>query len=150
MTQKTETIQINFLNSFLNGISQIMLQENKMTALLFLAGLFLAGTNFGISAIVACASGTIAAVLLKYDKKEIETGLYGFSPALTGVVLIFLFEPSLTIWFAVIIAGALSAVLQHFFIKRNFPCLYLPFYICFLDFDFFNQTNRYRQSFNIH
>ncbi len=127
MTQKTETIQINFLNSFLNGISQIMLQENRLTGLLFLAGLFLAGTNFGISAIVACAVGTITAVLLKFDKKEIETGLYGFSPALAGVVLIFLFESSLIVWFLVIIGGALSAVLQHFFFKRNFPAYTFPF-----------------------
>lgn len=82
-------------NQVLNGISQIMLQQNRLCGILFLAGLFIGHWIYGLAALLAVLCGTMTARILKYDVKEIDFGLYGFSPALVGVVLVFLFKPVL-------------------------------------------------------
>lgn len=114
-------------NQVLNGISQIMLQQNRLCGILFLAGLFIGHWIYGLAALLAVLCGTLTAQILKYDAKEIDSGLYGFSPALTGVVLVFLFKPVFAIWLLIIIGSVVAAILQHFFIKRNFPAYTFPF-----------------------
>lgn len=114
-------------NQVLNGISQIMLQQNRLCGILFLAGLFIGHWIYGLAALLAVLCGTLTAQILKYDTKEIDSGLYGFSPALTGVVLVFLFKPVFVIWLLIIIGSVIAAILQHFFIKRNFPAYTFPF-----------------------
>jgi urea transporter len=114
-------------NQVLNGISQIMLQQNRLCGILFLAGLFIGHWIYGLAALLAVLCGTLTAQILKYDAKEIDSGLYGFSPALVGVVLVFLFKPVFAIWLLIIIGSVVAAILQHFFIKRNFPAYTFPF-----------------------
>lgn len=114
-------------NQVLNGISQIMLQQNRLCGILFLAGLFIGHWIYGLAALLAVLCGTMTARILKYDVKEIDSGLYGFSPALVGVVLVFLFKPVFGIWLLIIVGSSIAAMLQHFFIKRNFPAYTFPF-----------------------
>lgn len=114
-------------NQVLNGISQIMLQQNRLCGILFLAGLFIGHWIYGLAALLAVLCGTLTAQILKYDAKEIDSGLYGFSPALVGVVLVFLFKPVFVIWLLIIVGSVVAAILQHFFIKRNFPAYTFPF-----------------------
>lgn len=116
-----------FISQILLGTSQIMLQENKWTGLLFLIGLFVGSWHFGIAAILAVSSGTMAAKLLKYKKEEIDAGLYGFSPALTGVALLIVFDNVLLIWILIIFGGILAAIIQHYFIVRKIPAYTFPF-----------------------
>ncbi|HPB58408.1 MAG TPA: urea transporter, partial [Bacteroidales bacterium] len=79
------------INVILKGLGQIMLQENSITGLLFLIGIFYGSPLMGLAALLAVICGTSTAYLLKYDKKEIHQGLYGFSAALVGVAtLLFL------------------------------------------------------------
>lgn len=111
----------------LKGIGQIMLQENIYTGIFFTIGIFLGSVSMGIAVLLATLVGTLTAKALKYDKKEISMGLYGFSPALVGVALNFLFQSEIIIWVLVIIGAAAAAILQHFFIKRNIPVFTFPF-----------------------
>lgn len=111
----------------LNGLGQIMLQENILCGFLFLSGLFAAHYIYGLAALTAVLCGTLTAHLLKYDKKETDSGLYGFSPALVGVVLVFLFKPVLLTWILLLVGSSAAAVLQHYFIKRNIPAYTFPF-----------------------
>lgn len=104
-----------------------MLQENRWTGLLFIIGLFIGSWQYAAAAILAAAAGTAAAKLLKYNQQEIDAGLYGFSPALVGVVLVFLFDDILIIWFLVIAGGILAAMIQHFFISKKIPAYTFPF-----------------------
>lgn len=104
-----------------------MLQENRWTGLLFIIGLFIGSWQYAAAAILAAAAGTAAAKLLKYNQQEIDAGLYGFSPALVGVVLVFLFDDILIIWFLVIAGGILAATIQHFFITKKIPAYTFPF-----------------------
>lgn len=119
--------KLPFIDQTLKGIGQIMLQENRWTGLLFIIGLFIGSWQYAAAAILSAAAGTAAAKLLKYNQQEIDAGLYGFSPALVGVVLVFLFDDILIIWFLVIAGGILAAMIQHFFISKKIPAYTFPF-----------------------
>ena len=119
--------KIPLANAVLKGVGQIMLQENSYTGLLFLAGLFIGGWQYGAAALLAALIGTITAKLLQYSNSETNAGLYGFSPALVGVALVFLFEASPLVWLIIVGGSAFAAVLQHFFIVRKIPVYTFPF-----------------------
>lgn len=111
----------------LKGIGQIMLQENIYTGLFFTIGIFLGSISMGIAVLLATLVGTLTAKVLKYDQKETSMGLYGFSPALVGVALSFLFKSEIIIWIFIILGAAAAAILQHFFIKKKIPVFTFPF-----------------------
>jgi urea transporter len=118
---------MQFINSVLRGGGQVFLQENRWTGLLFLMGLTIGNWRYGLAALLASVVGTAFACLLRYDKKEIEAGLYGFSATLVGIVLLFLFEPTALIWGLVILGAVLACLLQHFFIRIALPAFTFPF-----------------------
>ncbi|SEH29548.1 urea transporter [Chryseobacterium culicis] len=116
-----------FLDNVLKGIGQIMLQENRWTGLLFLIGIFMGSWQCGVAVLLSTAAGTFTAMKLNYDRSEINAGLYGFSAALVGVALAFLFQTTLLIWILIILGGVLAAVIQHFFIQKKIPVFTFPF-----------------------
>ncbi|MGB4655335.1 MAG: urea transporter [Bacteroidales bacterium] len=113
----------------LKGFGQIMLQENRITGLLFLIGIFYGSPVMGLSALLSVICGTSTAYLLKYDKTEINKGLYGYSAALVGVAVMLFLKPVFWAWIIVVVGSVLAAMLQHFFIKRNFPAFTFPFVV---------------------
>ncbi|MBV8325671.1 urea transporter [Chryseobacterium sp.] len=121
--------KIPFIDNVLKGIGQIMLQENRWTGLLFLIGIFMGSWQCGVAVLLSTAAGTFTAMKLKYNRSEINAGLYGFSAALVGVALSFLFETGLLIWVLIILGGALAAVVQHFFIQKKIPVFTFPFIV---------------------
>lgn len=116
-----------FINQVLRGIGQIMLQESRWTGLLFLIGLSMGHWAFALAALVAAVAGTLTARLLRFGQAELDAGLYGFSPALVGVALVFLFGNTPLVWALVIAGSALAAALQHAFILRKIPAYTFPF-----------------------
>lgn len=123
----TTYLKNNLITTLLKGLGQIMLQENAITGLFFLIGIFYGSIFMGIGAILSVLCGTMTAKLLKYNEAEIQQGLYGFSAALVGVALPFYFEPALVVWIAVILGSALATIIQHFFIVKKTPVYTLPF-----------------------
>lgn len=121
--------KIPFLDNVLKGIGQIMLQENRWTGLLFLIGIFMGSWQCGVAVLLSTAAGTFTAMKLKYDQSEINAGLYGFSAALVGVALAFLFDTTILIWILIILGGALAAIVQHFFIQKKIPVFTFPFIV---------------------
>lgn len=121
--------KLPFLDNILKGIGQIMLQENRWTGLLFLIGIFMGSWQCGVAVLLSTAAGTFTAMKLKYSQSEINAGLYGFSAALVGVALAFLFETTVLIWALIIVGGALAAVIQHFFIQKRIPVFTFPFIV---------------------
>lgn len=118
---------VSFISTILKGLGQIMLQENRITGLLFLIGIFYGSYTMGLAAILATICGAATAYLFKYDKTEIEQGLYGFSAALVGVAVMLFLKPVLWAWLFVFLGSVAAAMLQHFAIKRNFPAYTFPF-----------------------
>lgn len=125
MNKKPTTLL--FSKHVLTGIGQIMLQENPITGILFLAGIFLGSLSMGSAAIVGAVVGTVVAYVLTYDSEKIKQGLYGFSPALVGVAIVLLFKSALISWILIVVGSALAAIVQHFFMQRNIPVFTLPF-----------------------
>ncbi|WP_300690125.1 urea transporter [Chryseobacterium sp.] len=121
--------KLPFIDNILKGIGQIMLQENRWTGLLFLIGIFMGSWQCGVAVLLSTAAGTFTAMKLKYNQSEINAGLYGFSAALVGVALSFLFETTVLIWVLIILGGALAAIIQHFFIQKKIPVFTFPFII---------------------
>lgn len=118
-----------FIDSVLKGIGQIMLQENRWTGMLFLIGIFMGSWQGGVAVLLSTAMGTFTAMKLRYAQSEINAGLYGFSAALVGVALSFVFQTTLLIWFLIAVGGALAAIIQHFFIQKKIPVFTFPFII---------------------
>jgi len=56
------------IDQVLRGVGQIMLQENAITGLLFLMGIFYGSVFMGLAALLATTCGSITAKLLRYDK----------------------------------------------------------------------------------
>ncbi|NRF42018.1 urea transporter [Pedobacter foliorum] len=119
--------KLPFLSTLLKGVGQIMLQENALTGLLFLLGIFYGSILMGLGAVLAVLAGTLTAKVLGYDKKETEQGLYGFSAALVGVALTLFFKPVIITWVAIIIGSALATIIQHWCIVKKIPVFTLPF-----------------------
>ncbi|CAA7195861.1 urea transporter [Chryseobacterium potabilaquae] len=121
--------KFSFLDYILKGVGQIMLQENRWTGLLFIIGIFLGSWQGGTAVLLSTSVGTLTAMKLRYEKSEIEAGLYGFSAALVGVALSFVFQTTWLIWLLIIVGGALASIIQHFFIKRKIMVFTFPFII---------------------
>lgn len=128
---KKVTIQkqnpLGFVILFFKGIGQIMLQNSFWTGLFFLAGICCGSLMMGLAAGIAVITGTFIAVMLKYPKDEINSGLYGFSAALVGVALICFFQSTTVIWLAILIGSALATIIQHFFMRKKIPAFTFPF-----------------------
>nr|HPK05259.1 urea transporter [Bacteroidales bacterium] len=61
-----------FINQVFKGLGQIMLQENIITGLLFLAGIFYGSVFMGFAALLATICGTITAYLFGFDKTNTD------------------------------------------------------------------------------
>ncbi|MES2140453.1 MAG: urea transporter [Bacteroidota bacterium] len=125
----------------LKGLGQIMLQENPVTGFLFLIGIFYGSVIMGAAVLLATVCGTATALFLKYDKSEIDKGLYGFSAALVGAAIMLFIKPVFLSWVFIIIGSIFATVLQRFFIKRKIPVFTLPFVLVTWVILFF--TNNY-------
>lgn len=117
------------VQSTFRGIGQVMFQNNAVTGLLFLAGIFIASWIMGIGATIGVLCGTLTAVILGYPQKEILDGLYGFNATLVGLGLLFFFEPSIVLFAILIIASALSTVVMNIMQKKKLHPYTFPFVI---------------------
>jgi urea transporter len=104
-----------------------MLQDNALTGALFLLGILVNSWQMFAAALLGLASGTAAAYLFKYDKKEISHGLYGFNAALVGVGLLFFFQPSPLLALLIIAGAALSTMIMNFMNARKMSPYTFPF-----------------------
>lgn len=116
-----------FTQRVFKGMGQIMLQENAVTGLLFLIGICCGSIFMGLGAILATICGTATAMFLKYDKNNLDSGLYGFSAALVGVAVMLFLNPVFGSWILVCFGAMTATMIQHFFIRRKVPVFTLPF-----------------------
>lgn len=118
----------NFARTILRGVGQVMLQNNALTGLLFLAGIFYNSWLLGIGAILGNLASTATAYLFKYKKDDIEKGLYGFNGTLTGIAIFVFFGINFATILAVILGSIISTVIMYKITKR-IQALTAPFVI---------------------
>ncbi|MCC6174629.1 MAG: urea transporter [Chloroflexi bacterium] len=102
----------SFVDALLRGTGQVMFQNNPLTGLLFLVGIFYNSAPLGAAGLLGLVSSTAAARLLGAHRDLIRNGLFGFNGVLTGIGLAaFLqFDPALVAY--IIIGAATSTVVM--------------------------------------
>lgn len=122
---------MDFANTLLRGISQVMLQNNRLAGALFLAGIFCNSLLFGLATLLGTAASTLTAMLLGVDRAKIGAGLFGFNGALAAIALLYFLEPNALTWGYVILAAActtvLMAALMNLLAVWKLPALTAPF-----------------------
>jgi urea transporter len=78
---------VGVIDVLLRGIGQVMFQNNPITGLLFLVGIFSNSYEYGLTALLGLVVATLAAHLLGADEVLIRRGLFGFNGVLTGIAL---------------------------------------------------------------
>jgi urea transporter len=103
----------NYTLIILRGIGQVMFQNNALSGLLFLAGIFYNSWLLALAVVLGTVVSTVAAQILKYSSIEIEDGIYGFNGALVGVAIWFFFGFSIVTTVFLIAGAALSTILMY-------------------------------------
>jgi urea transporter len=112
----------------MRGVSQVMLQNNAITGLLFLIGIFCNSWAMGVGAILGNLISTTTAYILKFSKDDIENGLYGFNGTLVGIG-IFFYAGVNPISVTIVIFGAILSTIIMQKISTKFPAFTSPFVV---------------------
>lgn len=117
---------MNYIQTTFRGIGQVMLQNNMISGILFLIGIAYNDIYLALAAFIGCILGTLAAYLLKYEKEDIENGLYGFNGTLVGIAAWTFFEISIVSAIALIVGAMFSSVVSRW-LQKIIPPYTAPF-----------------------
>jgi urea transporter len=114
----------------LTGVGQIMFQDSSITGLFFLLGIAVASPITALGGLVGAIIGTLCALVFRFNRKDIEDGLYGFNASLVGLAILFRFQPSPSV-FGLILIGSIAATLLTYLMRTRipFPTYTAPFII---------------------
>lgn len=82
-----------FTEASFRGIAQVYFQNNPLSGLLILAGMFVQSTRVAVHGIVAIVAGNLAGVLMGFDKSFLSCGLFGYNSFLVGLALATFYSP---------------------------------------------------------
>lgn len=115
------------IKAFFNGFSQIMLQENIWTGILFITAILFDSTHMGIAGIAANIIAIATAKLMKFNPEYIQKGFYGFNAALFGIAIVFYFQESFGVWMILILGTIATTFIMNYALTRNLPVFTFPF-----------------------
>ncbi|MBI5677432.1 MAG: urea transporter [Planctomycetes bacterium] len=120
----------NFAEIIFRGISQIFLLNNVITGILFLAGAFYNSWRMGVGAVFGVLVGTFTALLLKYNRNDINQGLYGYNSTLVCLAIFYFFGFTLPSGIAAFLGSVLSVFITNIMRRRwKVPPFTAPFII---------------------
>jgi urea transporter len=129
MAQRNPAVAV--VDTLLRGIGQVMFQNNPLTGLLFLVGIFVNSLKFGGAALLGLAASTLAAHLLGADRTLIRAGLFGFNGVLVGIGLAFFLEFDFLLAVYIVLGAAVSTIvmmaLSNLLTPWDMPALTAPF-----------------------
>jgi urea transporter len=76
-----------FIDTCLRGIAQVYFQNNPLSGLFILAGLFLQSSRVAMHGLLAVVGGNLFAFAFGFDKGLIRSGLFGYNAVLVGLAL---------------------------------------------------------------
>lgn len=125
MKLKVNRISKTIFRSF----SQIMLQKNTLTGLLFCLGIAINSLSMLLGALIAVAISIITATLWGYNSALIKQGVYGFNAALVGMAVWFFLPVSLLSLILLILGAWLATMISHILLiySAKFPIFTAPF-----------------------
>ncbi|MCB8822035.1 urea transporter [Microvirga rosea] len=106
---------LRFVDINLRGVAQVMLQDNPLTGLLFLAaigwGSYTSGVpHVALAGLVAVVVATLTAYWLHLDQASLAAGLYGYNGVLVGLALGTFLAPGPFLWAYVVLGAAVSVI----------------------------------------
>ncbi|MCZ2083058.1 MAG: urea transporter [Flavobacteriales bacterium] len=119
---------MNYIQSILRSLGQVMFQNNSYSGLLFLIGIFYNSAILGAAAVLGTIISIGTAQIFKYSTEDIQNVLYGLNGALTGIAMWYFFGFTTTTFFALIIGSALTTPL-YYYLKKIIPPFTAPFII---------------------
>ena len=126
------------MDSVLRGVSQVMLQNNSYSGLLFLIAIFYNSSLFGMAALIGSLTATLTAIILSVKSTLVRDGLFGFNGSLVAIALIYFLQPTPLAWAYVIFASTISTILMATTLEVlkpwKLPTLTIPFVITSLSF----------------
>ncbi|WP_372530126.1 urea transporter [Pontibacterium sp.] len=117
----------DFAIALLHGCSQIFLQRSTLVGAATLIGVLFGSVPMFIGGLIGLVTGTLMAIALRYNRADIDEGLYGYNPMLVGTGLFYFFDASPELVGVTIVAAGLSTWLLHVLLNRHVPALTLPF-----------------------
>lgn len=112
------------------GIGQVMFQNNALSGIIMLLGIFLNSWQMGLLALAGNGIGTLTAYLSGYKQEDIRAGLYGFNGTLVGIAIGVFMQISLSSVLLMVIASAFSTWVTRLFGKQRWlPGFTAPFII---------------------
>mmetsp|Transcript_8223 Transcript_8223/g.14306 ORF Transcript_8223/g.14306 Transcript_8223/m.14306 type:complete len:790 (+) Transcript_8223:14-2383(+) len=84
---------ILFIEASLRGIAQVYFQNNPLSGLLILAGMFVQSTRVAVHGILGITAGNLAGQLMGFDKSFLSCGLFGYNSFLVGLALATFYSP---------------------------------------------------------
>jgi urea transporter len=122
---------VGFLDTLLRGCGQVMFQNNPLTGLLFLVGIFINSALLGVAGLIGLIVSTVTALLLGADRSLIRAGLFGYNGILAGIGLAFFIRWNAFLVVYIVLAAILSAVVMMALLNlmgsRDMPALTAPF-----------------------
>ncbi len=115
-----------FIKTILRGVGQVIFQNNIYSGALFLLGIFYNSWLLGLAALVGATISTLTAHILKYEKEDIQNGLYGFNGTLTGIAVLTFFEVNATTALSLVVGAIFSTLLMNY-LKKLLPPFTAPF-----------------------
>ncbi|WP_444946801.1 urea transporter [Microbulbifer sp. VTAC004] len=129
MTKSTPTKIRYYLVSLFRGVSQVILQKNALSGVLFLSGVAVNSVTMALGAALGVITATVCAGILHYPVKQIEEGLFGYNGALIGIVIFLLYAPSPITILLIIGGSALTVLIIRFMMLHIFLPPYTAPYI---------------------
>jgi urea transporter len=120
------------IDTLLRGTGQVMFQNNPLTGLIFLAGIFVNSRISALFALLGWALGALTAWTVGASGIAVFHGLYGFNSVLCGIALGGLFfvltwRSAICALVAAIIAALVFAAISVFLAPIGMPALTAPF-----------------------
>lgn len=102
------------------GIGQVMFQNNALSGLLMLIGIFLNSWQMGLLAVSGNIISTSTGRISGYDRDDIKNGLYGFNGTLVGIAVGVFMHLTVNSLILMAIASCASTYIARFFnMQRN-------------------------------
>ncbi|MFJ8546551.1 urea transporter [Streptomyces sp. NPDC093586] len=116
-----------FVDAVLRGVGQVFLQNNPLSGLLFLVGVFLSNCVVGLYALLGVAVSTATALAAGVDRSTVQRGFYGFNGTLTAVGLATYVKHGYALVGYVVLASmavpVLTAATRDFLSSEHLPTL---------------------------
>ena len=110
------------------GIGQVMFQNNALSGLLMLIGIFLNSWEMGMLAVSGNIISTLTAYFSGYGRDDIKNGLYGFNGTLVGIAVGVFMELSLGSLLLMAVASCISTWIARLFnLQHSLPGFTAPF-----------------------